>query len=490
MAKKKARIRSGHPGVVIIRRVLPSGRETWRARWIDPDTGKNRSQALERIGETSEAKRTRWAKQKSDEIQARKRALAKGATPHSETTIKDAIALYFKDADISESTRDNYRGGTKLFEEWCALRSLRSMDDLRPAHLAAFRAWLRSEPSRRSAKGKGRGKKVKTDAPPSAGTANARIRAVKVVLNELRRRGLLPHVDRDSIGDQLRSFKEPRPRAAFLKPEQLRDLLEAVRRHDEARWATQKTKKPLDPDAKVRTARELASLLGVHESRISQLRREPGWPKGPPWRLKDVLQALPARHEPAAPLILLALLTGARLEELLSLKWENVDLKHRDGSIEFVAEDVKTGAGRELWLDVTPSLKRLLESLKKRSSGPYVLSGDAPWTQTVANKIRARLVKLYGAPEFTFAQRSGRTPSLRASNATYSVNAGAVWGDAAHFTSAKRLGHSVAIAERRYAGRWRVPREARDLEEAMEVAPDIRALVDAVVGRRSRAESE
>lgn len=486
--RRAQRRRTGHAGVKLKKRTLPSGRVGYVARWTDPDSGKERCQSMEDLGRTTAEARRAWALDKAKELERRRDRLSRGAARETGTQLRAAVETYFRGAEIGDATRKNYRAGLERFVAWCEKRGVYSADELREEHLDAFRDALREEPVRRaSAKGQ-RGEKVCGKRKASPATWNNRLRALRVVLNDLRRRKLLPHVDPEGISTQLRAFKEEKPRAAFLRPEALRQLLAAVERHDAACWTFDPDPAhPLDPERQVATARELAGLLGVHESRVSQLRRDPGWPEGPPWRLGDVLGALGARHEPAAPFVLAALLTGARLEELLTLQWSAVNLEHKDGCVEFLAENVKTGEGREVWLDVTPSLKRLLLALKLKATGPYVFGGETPWTKTVADKLRQRLAG-YGAPPFTFAQRSGQTPSLRATCATYGTNAGGVWGNASHSASAQRLGHSVVIAERRYAGRWKVDRDARDLEQAMEVAAEIAHLVDVATGKVGRLE--
>lgn len=479
--RKGQRRRTGHAGVKIKRRRLPSGRVGYVARWTDPDSGKERSQSMEDIGRTTAEARRAWALDKAKDLARRRDALSRGAARESGTKLRDAVAAYFKGAEIGEATRANYQASLDRFVAWCEKRGLYSVDELREEHLDAYRDALREEPVRRAVPDGRRGEKVRGKGKATPATWNNRLRALRVVLNDLRRRKLLPHVDPEGVSTQLRAFKEERPRAAFLRPEALRQLLQAVERHDAACWTVGEGASP-DPDHRAATARELAAALGVHESRVSQLRRRPGFPEGPPWRVGDVIEALGARHEPAAPFVLTALLTGARLEELLSLQWSAVNLEHEDGCIELEAEVVKTGTGREVWLDVTPSLKRLLLAMKLKATGPYVFGGEGPWSKTVAGKMRQRLVG-YGAPPFTFAQRSGKTPSLRATCATYGTNAGGVWGNASHAASAQRLGHSVVIAERRYAGRWKVNREARDLEQAMEVSAEIAHLVDVATGK-------
>jgi len=479
MAKRR-RTRTDHPGVKLKRVRHRSGVESWVARWRDPDSGREAQQSMEAVGRTNAEARRAWAIDKARELTRRKDALSRGEPPETGTGIEDAVAHYFDGADLKPATIAYYRTAIERFTAWCERAGVRTTDDLRARHLTAFRTALREEPARRGEAGGRRGSR-KASGRLSTKSVNGYLGAIRVLLNSLRRDRLLPHVTKDDVTDQLRGYKADRPRVAFLRPAALRRLLDAVAKHDAARFAVDPDREPPDPERRVQTARELALALGVHESRVGQLRRERGWPEGPPWRVGDVLDVLEARHPPAAPLVLLALLTGARLEELLGLTWARVDLDHPDGVVEFA--ETKTGAGREVWLDVTPSLRRLLLALKLRATGPCVLGGGRPWTPTMTKRLRTRLVRDYNAPPFTFAQRAGETPSLRATNATYSTNAGGVWKNAAHSASAARLGHSVTIAEKRYVGRYRPPRDATDLEQAMEVADAVARLVDQVTGK-------
>ncbi|MEZ6184734.1 MAG: tyrosine-type recombinase/integrase [Planctomycetota bacterium] len=269
------------------------------------------------------------------------------------------------------------------------------------------------------------------------------------MLNQLRRPRVRPRLTQDDLTDQLRAIKEERPRPAFLKPQEIKRLLAAAVRHDAETYAL--------------TRAEKADGLGAGEG-------------------------ITRKHDSVLPLVVLRLLTGARLEELLSLRWEHVDLER--GVIEFNAEHVKTGEDREVWLDKTPALARLLAALKLRSAGPFVIGGQAGWTRATATKARKRLTDRFGAPEFNWSQRSGRTPALRSTCATYSVNAAGVWGEASIYVAARRLGHSIRVAERRYQRRHRVSHEATTLEEAMEAADAFRQAVDAVAGVRAKLAAE
>ena len=56
---------------------------------------------------------------------------------------------------------------------------------------------------------------------------------------------------------------------------------------------------------------------------------------------------------------------------------------------------------------------------------------------------------------------------LRRTVATFLVNAPGIYAGAGAYKAAKRLGHSVTICERRYAGLVSIDRNAHTLEAAM-----------------------
>jgi hypothetical protein len=83
-----------------------------------------------------------------------------------------------------------------------------------------------------------------------------------------------------------------------------------------------------------------------------------------------------------------------------------------------------------------------------------------------------------GAPEFTWQK-------LRRTCGCFLTCAPGIFGGASAFMSAKQLGHSVAVAERHYVGVVRgIPPEARTLEAAMGITPQMKAIEESA---RSRA---
>ena len=184
------------------------------------------------------------------------------------------------------------------------------------------------------------------------------------------------------------------------------------------------------------------------------------------------------RHEPVAPLLLFVLLTGCRIGEVASLRWADVDLQAHLGKGEVIirAPVCKTRTERAIWLDASPSVRELLAAMRLRDpKAIYVFGGDRPVGDGRLKAILYRLAKTYRAPSFTWQR-------LRKTCASYGTNAAGVYGAASVFLSARRLGHSIAVAEKHYLGLVTVPDGARTLEQAMGVEK-IAAKVVATAGR-------
>ena len=91
-------------------------------------------------------------------------------------------------------------------------------------------------------------------------------------------------------------------------------------------------------------------------------------------------------------------------------------------------------------------------------------SKGAPLSRDKAEAARRRLIKKYGAPVFTWHD-------LRRTCGTYLTCSPGIFGGASAAMSAKRLGHSVVVAERKYVGRIHIHPRATSLEQAMGIEP-------------------
>lgn len=449
---------SPHPGVKLKQVVHRSGEEGWVARFKDPDTNKERQESLDKIGVTSKTARRQWAMEKSEELKARRLALKGGATPHTGETLKAAIDSYFtlKGTRLKARTVSNYRPAADRFLEWAKLAQVNLADDLRSHHLGAFVEWLSSQPAKRPRKGGVKGEQAVTDKACSPGGVNNRLRAVKAVLNKLRKMGRLPHITGDAIGDTMELAKTEKPRPAFLRQSQIQALLRAALRHDTATFDMTRDEK------------------------------------------NSGQKGLTPKHVPMAPFVAYMLLTGCRAEEALGIPWSAVELDAKDtngkkaGAIHIPANLSKTGQARVVDLAVCPALRRILSALKlKAADQPFVFGGAQPWPLTRVDDGRDRLIDTYGAPPFTWSQRrdgeGGERPPLRATCGTYLTNAPGIYGAASVFHAAKRLGHSVTIAERHYLGLvLGLSKTAKTIEAAMEVTKELGEITARLSGKAGR----
>jgi integrase len=293
-----------------------------------------------------------------------------------------------------------------------------------------------------------RGERKPGKAKLSPLTINWQLRAMKTMLNDMRLRGVVP-LTRDAIADCLKLTNVPREAAEFLRQADCARALEAALRHDAATFAA--------------TREEHAGLR----------------PSG----------STP-RYEPIAPFVAFVLLTGMRRSEALGMQWNYLDLDTRDqdgnivGEIRLPADATKNQIARTIGFDVSPSLRPLLAALKLRAGKvrptAFVFGGNVAWTESLVAAARARLVTTYGAPQ------SFGWQILRSTSATFLCNAPSIFGAAAAFMSAKRLGHSVAVSEKHYAGQLGgISREARTLEAAMQIEAVMGRVVAAVGGAPS-----
>jgi integrase len=411
---RKRRVRSPHPGVVILRGNEHHGP---RARWTDPDTRKVRIERLEVTGPAARA----WAKKKANELAARRRELEAGATPLQGAGLTTAIEDYFSELHARPTTVSTYRISVNTFERWAAKVArppLVSVDDVAKERLRSFRAWLVKQPRRVTTTGDKRGGKKEAD-PRSPHSVNHDLRAVGSMLQYLRKAGRLPRLTSDGISEGLEHFSAPKDPPEFLKPDQVKALISACLDHDQATFKA--------------TRKEHAS--GQSGATF--------------------------KYEPIGPFVVFVLLSGCRLAESLGLRWESITMT-APSQIELAGADTKTSRGRLIDLQVSPALFMLLEAIRPAKATGKVFTG---LTRDSANAGRKRLIGEHKAPSFDWQL-------LRSTCSTYLTNAPGIFGAASAYRSAKQLGHSVQIAEGHYAGVTRVNRDATSIETALEIWPE------------------
>lgn len=422
----KRRTRSPSPGVVLIRPDPAGEHPTWRARYVDPDTGRTTKERLDPVTlGTAEARRD-WAIRKSKALTRRRFELEAGAHPKTGTSLADAVDTYFTDhPQLRPRTLEIYKVATRKLKTWAERNSARSADDLTGPKLVAFRATLVREPKRKHVKGGKRGALESVDDARAPSTINQELRAVGTVLGYLRSLGLLPRLTGDDLRDGLKKLAVSIERLEYLRPAELQKLLDAALRHDAAMFKA--------------TRDEHAGEK----------------PRG-----------TTPRYQPVAPLVAAAMLTGMRFGELVALTWKHVDLEalDHDGKVVgeiYVTAASKTKRARTVGLEVSPALRKLLAAMHLSSGGTGSVFG---FTEGEAKSAERRLRDEFGAPAGAGWQ------VLRQTCGTYLTNAPGIFGASSAYRSAKQLGHSVAVAERHYVGLVRgIPREARTLEAAMQV---------------------
>lgn len=438
----RRRIRSPHPGVVLI---PPTGAHvTWRARYVDPDTGRTVKERLDPVALTTAELRRDWAIRKSKTLAKRSMELAAGAAPATGTALENAIQRYYDDHPLLRAaTLEAYRNATSKLMAWAARQGIKKGDDLTGSKLLAFRAALIKEPKRTPQKGnQRRGARSETREPRSPHTINRELRATKTVLHYLRKLGLCARITSDDLKDGLERVDVTHEEAEHLKPAQLRELLDAALAHDAEKYAE--------------TRAEHRGLL-------------------PPGSTP--------RFEAVAPLVAATLLTGMRFDECVSLEWSEVDLEALDddgtaSGVIHLTSRTKTKRARSVWLEVSPALRELLEVMK-----PEKAKGNV-WglTKGQARAAGKRLTKKYEAPSTWTWQ------VLRSTCGTFLTNAAGIYGAASAYRSAKQLGHSVAVAERHYVGVLRgISKECKTLESAMGIEKQMAQIIEAARARMEQA---
>ncbi len=432
-----------HPGVVLVK-PNAARRSGWLARYKDPDSGRTRHESLPAELTTLE-QREDWAVDKSKKLARRRMEIEGGAPRATGTSLEDAIKRYFDaHAQLRERTRAIYRAAADKLEAWAERARVRSADDLNRAKLMAFRVVLISEPKRAPGAGEGtRWKFAPTAARRAPVSVNQELRALRTVLGYVHDLDLLPRLSRDDLRRALKMLKAEMEAPEFLRPHELQQLFEAALRHDDAKFKI--------------TKEEHAGLRPVGTT---------------------------PRYTPIAPFLAAVLLCGFRASEALELKWSDVDLNALDadgnvvGEIRLRAGATKTARARVVGLDVCPELRKMLAAMKLRAGeATYVFGGKAPMSRALAEGTRKRLVAEFRAPKFSWQL-------LRSTCATFQCNAPSLWGTAAPFVSAKRLGHAVAVSERVYAGQLAVSREARTLEAAMQIEDVMARVLERVGGAK------
>lgn len=440
---RRRKRKSAHPGVGLL---APIGRHGWRAKYRDPDSGRVKRVSLDAHSERTEETRDAWAKAKSRELARRRGQLESGAPRASGTGISKALETFLAaNAHLRKRTREVYKRMADQLAQWCVADGLKSFDGFTRAHVVRFRDSIVATPRYAPLPKGARGASCATSEPRSAHTTNKALRTAATILRYLNSIDLMPRCTSDDISRGLKRVIAPMEQITFMKPHEIRTLLQAALRHD---------------------AETYKDTRGDRAAAIS---------------------AATYKHPVVAPLVAAAVLTGMRLGELHDLEWSAVDLDAPDDTGNAVGEikvsaASKTHRSRRVDLSVSPMLRQLLAALKLRSGGEgrvFRLSRDE------AIYARDRL-ESYGAPAVFDWQCCRRTCG------TILTNAGGIFGSASAFHSANQLGHSVQVAQRHYLGLLKgMPRDARSIEVAVGIEAELRQVVAVVTtGRTNTAHAQ
>lgn len=428
MAAKKRRKK--HAGVSL-KKPNEAKRMGWRARFKDPDTGR---EVYVRLPPelTNQEQREMWAVRKSQELARRRLELENGAARATGSHLKGTLNRYFVDhPQLRERTLQIYRNAADKLEAWAPSERIHKAEELTRAKLMGFRAELIRAPKRIAVKGGARGARAGTTQTRSAASVNQELRAIRTVLGYLIDLDLFPRLSHDDLRRALKRLEMTSEPIEFLRPDDCRQLLEAARRHDAARF--------------VETRDE-------HEGK-----RELGTTR---------------RYEPIAPFVFFVLCTGMRIGEAVAVEWRQVNLEALDqlgkeaGEITLSGTSTKTKRGRIITLEVSPALREVLNAMLRSS---LKVRGDARnpvfrLTRNEADSAADRLRRVYGAPS------SFSWQALRRTCGTVLTNAPGIFHGASAYRSAKQLGHSVQVAERAYVGLLRgISAEARSIESALKL---------------------
>ena len=169
---------------------------------------------------------------------------------------------------------------------------------------------------------------------------------------------------------------------------------------------------------------------------------------------------------PITPLITLVTLSGMRREEAVELRREDFDPNAQVqgrrvvGAIKVRSEIAKGGEARTIKLDYSPALAGYLRALQLATTKGERLCGII---YSQAGVAMDRLQNAYGVPFFTWQR-------LRQTASCFLTSAPNIFGSAAHIQSARRLGHSLKVADQYYLEAVEgLDEHARTLEAAMGV---------------------
>lgn len=451
MARSKQHVRSPHRGVIIVKRVNKSG-VVYAARYKEPQPGggwRVVQKIIDSVENRSDKTRRDYCVRLSENLHRQLSAIGCGDELPSNTPIDVAIVDFLKFCAakrLRPKTIKHYRYAADLFREGAAKRNLSSVEKIRKADLDWLYEFILAHKKSLPRKGGLVGERIVLEETLAKSTVTGILKPIKIMCHKWRTKGWLK-VDLDEARAVLANPKADELTIGFLEEIDCRKLLEAALAHD------------------------------------AKLNTKPRNLKGKTYAPGSIPQ-----YKAVAPLFLFYLLTGLRREEAQKLTWEMVDLNandsegHRVGELRITAEITKTKTPRTVGLEVCPSIHALLTAMSEvfGNSG-YVFGGNKRMHSNYLQSAILLLIKDYGVREFSLQ-------NLRQTTATFLTNAPGIYRGASVYRSARQLGHSVDVAQRRYVDERRfISPNAHTLEQALgieELAAQIVASVAAPHRRR------
>lgn len=417
-----------HAGVILVPPKPP--RKSWRGKYVDPDSGKWRWEALLPADARTVETRDAWAIRKREALDARKRELDAGAPKATEKALGEAVALYFSShPKLKPRTVRVYRDAADKLLELLKKRGVERAADLTRGALTLARAALVAQPRKGVAKGGKRGARREVDELRSAASINRELRAWKTVLGWLCDADELAKLRRDDLRTALkRETQVTAARIDYRKSAELKRLLAAALEHDATTFKA--------------TRAEHKAGKGGQTS----------------------------RHPAIAPLLVMALLSGLRSSELRALQWEDV----QEDGLHVWRTASSTKRARVVDLGVTPLLAELLHAMRSKDA-------KGPIFRLTTDELKAaerRLMKEFKGPSKTNLQ------ALRRTCQTF-LTCSSVYGAAGPYLAARRGGHSLEVAQAHYLGVITgLDPEAKTLERVMGIEDEVKTVIDAARARR------
>jgi integrase len=372
-----------HPGITVYKR--KSG--ALYARWRDPDTGGMQYQSLTEMGFTTKTKAKAWLDSKVEELETAKLELkVRRRLPALATDWQTIEDMYFEHFEAEYGGLAAERTRSDWFRRWrgfIASNQISTGGELTVRHLGSFRDSL--------------GHESQGLAPA---TRNRTLGAVNAMLKWARLNGLIRIASEDRQA-AMKPYRQSRPQPRVLSGDELRALVSALVKHDSVRF------------------------IASRANKAAYTHKNPGAPQGA------------ARYAPLGPFVLLALLTGARPGEVLSLKWESVDFERSQIRI----WGSKTLTERYIPMHDSHALRTLLQGMARGRGSDIHVCGD--WADGKPTEIHdrqwKRLIELAGLQPFP----------IKVLRSTCIAHVASASTDSEYLLQA-RFGHGTGVSKRHY----------------------------------------